>query len=67
MELVTLLGEIERLNAALKAEQARSAALEASADIDALTAYLNAGYKAPNAPYDPTLPALKIPRITRLP
>jgi 5'-nucleotidase len=36
-------------------------------DIDALTAYLNAGYKAPNAPYDPTLPALKIPRITRLP
>jgi len=36
-------------------------------DIDALTAYLNAGYKAPNPPYDPTLPALKIPRITRLP
>src|SRR5258708_2770567 len=28
MELVTLLSEIERLNAALKAEQARSAALE---------------------------------------
>ena len=36
-------------------------------DIDALTAYLNAGYKAPKAPYDPTLPALKLPRITRLP
>jgi len=36
-------------------------------DIDALTAYLNAGYKAPNPPYDPTLPALKVPRITRLP
>ena len=36
-------------------------------DIDALTAYLSGGYKAPNAPYDPTLPALKIPRITRLP
>jgi len=32
-------------------------------DIDALTAYLSGGYKAPNAPYDPTLPALKIPRI----
>jgi 5'-nucleotidase len=42
-------------------------ALGGAQDIDALTAYLNAGYKAPNAPYDPTLPALKIPRITRLP
>jgi diguanylate cyclase (GGDEF)-like protein len=41
MELVTLLGEIERLNAALKAEQARSAALEASADTDALTEVFN--------------------------
>jgi diguanylate cyclase (GGDEF)-like protein len=41
MELVTLLGEIERLNAALKAEQARSAALEASADTDALTDVFN--------------------------
>ena len=36
-------------------------------DIDALIAYLNAGYKAPSAPYDPTLPALAIPRITRQP
>ncbi|MES2101385.1 MAG: bifunctional metallophosphatase/5'-nucleotidase [Pseudomonadota bacterium] len=36
-------------------------------DIDALTAYLNAGYKAPRPAYDPTLPALAIPRITRLP
>ncbi|MDM0113099.1 bifunctional metallophosphatase/5'-nucleotidase [Variovorax sp. J22R133] len=36
-------------------------------DIDALTAYLNAGYKAPKAPYDPTLPALAIPRITVVP
>lgn len=36
-------------------------------DIDALTAYLNGGYKAPKAAYDPTLPALAIPRITRLP
>lgn len=35
-------------------------------DIDALTAYL-AGYKAPAAPYDPTLPAIARPRITRLP
>ena len=36
-------------------------------DIDALVAYLSGGYKAPNAPYDPTLPALSIPRITMLP
>jgi 5'-nucleotidase len=36
-------------------------------DIDALTAYLNGGYKAPNAAYDPALPALAIPRVTRLP
>lgn len=36
-------------------------------DIDALTAYFNAGYKSPNPPYDPTLPALAIPRITLLP
>jgi diguanylate cyclase (GGDEF)-like protein len=41
MELVTLLAEIERLHAALKAEQARSAALEASADTDALTQVFN--------------------------
>jgi diguanylate cyclase (GGDEF)-like protein len=41
MELVTLLAEIERLNAALKAEQARAAALEASADTDALTGVFN--------------------------
>ncbi|MBS0341592.1 MAG: bifunctional metallophosphatase/5'-nucleotidase [Proteobacteria bacterium] len=36
-------------------------------DIDALTAYLGSGYKAPKAPYDPGLPALGIPRITQLP
>jgi len=36
-------------------------------DIDALTAYLNGGYKAPKAAYDPKLPAMAIPRITRLP
>jgi 5'-nucleotidase len=41
-------------------------ALGGAQDIDALVAYL-AGYKAPAAPYDPTLPALKLPRITRLP
>lgn len=41
--------------------------LGGSQDIDALTAYLNAGYKAPKAAYDPTLPALAIPRITQLP
>lgn len=34
-------------------------------DIDALVAYL-AGYNAPNAAYDPTVPALKKPRIGRL-
>ncbi|MDM0026510.1 bifunctional metallophosphatase/5'-nucleotidase [Variovorax saccharolyticus] len=36
-------------------------------DIDALTAYLNAGYKAPKPAYDPALPALAIPRITQVP
>ena len=41
MELVTLLGEIERLNAALKAEQAKVRELEASADTDALTEVFN--------------------------
>jgi diguanylate cyclase (GGDEF)-like protein len=41
MELVTLLAEIERLNAALKAEQTKVAELEASADTDALTAVFN--------------------------
>lgn len=35
-------------------------------DIDALVAYLM-GYKSPAAPYDPTQPALGLPRITRLP
>ena len=35
-------------------------------DIDALTAYFG-GYRAPAAPYDPALPALALPRITRLP
>jgi diguanylate cyclase (GGDEF)-like protein len=41
MELVTLLGEIERLNAVLKAEQAKVRELEASADTDALTEVFN--------------------------
>jgi len=36
-------------------------------DIDALVGYLSGGYKAPRAPYDPALPALALPRITRLP
>lgn len=36
-------------------------------DIDALTAYLSSGYKAPKAAYDPSLPAMGIPRITQLP
>lgn len=36
-------------------------------DIDALTAYLGAGYRSPKPPYDPALPALAIPRITVLP
>jgi len=35
-------------------------------DIDALVAYL-AGYKAPALPYDPSLAALKKPRITTVP
>jgi 5'-nucleotidase len=41
-------------------------ALGGAQDIDALVAYL-AGYKAPAAAYDATLPALAIPRITQLP
>jgi diguanylate cyclase (GGDEF)-like protein len=41
MELVTLLGEIERLNAVLKAEQTKVRELEASADTDALTEVFN--------------------------
>ena len=36
-------------------------------DIDALTAYLSAGYNAPKPPYDPGSPSLKRPRITQLP
>lgn len=36
-------------------------------DIDALTAYLSSGYKAPKPAYDPGLPAMGIPRITQLP
>ena len=40
-ELAVLLGEIERLQAALKAEQARAAALEASAETDPLTGVFN--------------------------
>ena len=39
----------------------------AAQDIDALVAYFSSGYKTPNAPYDPTLPALSIPRIAKLP
>ncbi len=35
-------------------------------DIDALVAYL-VGYKAPSPAYDPTRPALALPRIARLP
>ncbi len=40
-ELAVLLGEIERLQGALKAEQARVAQLEAAADTDALTGIFN--------------------------
>ena len=36
-------------------------------DIDALVAYLSAGYKAPRPAYNPADPALALPRITRLP
>ena len=36
-------------------------------DIDALVSYLQSGYKAPAAPYNPADAALKAPRITRLP
>lgn len=39
--------------------------LGGSQDIDALAAYMS-GYKAPNAPYDPTNPVLGKPRVTRL-
>jgi len=42
-------------------------ALGGAQDIDALVAYMSGGYKSPNAPYDPALPALNIPRITKLP
>ncbi|HEX6708326.1 MAG TPA: bifunctional metallophosphatase/5'-nucleotidase [Albitalea sp.] len=41
-------------------------ALGGAQDIDALVAYLS-GYKAPAPAYDPTQPALALPRITRLP
>ncbi|MGJ7512019.1 bifunctional metallophosphatase/5'-nucleotidase, partial [Variovorax sp. GT1P44] len=44
-----------------------TSALGGAQDIDALTAYLAGGYKAPKPAYDPTLPALAIPRITQLP
>jgi diguanylate cyclase (GGDEF)-like protein len=40
-EIAVLLGEIERLQVALKAEQARAAALETSADTDPLTGLFN--------------------------
>ena len=36
-------------------------------DIDALVAYMVAHYTAPNRPYDPTDPQLRVPRIVRLP
>ena len=42
-------------------------ALGGAQDIDALVAYLSGGYKSPSAPYDSALPALNIPRITKLP
>jgi 5'-nucleotidase len=35
-------------------------------DIDALVAFMQAKYKAPNAPYDPADPALGKPRINRV-
>jgi len=35
-------------------------------DIDALVAYLG-GFKSPSPPYDPSLPAMGIPRMTQLP
>ena len=41
-------------------------ALGGAQDIDALVAYL-AGYKSPAAAYDPSVPALAIPRVTQLP
>jgi diguanylate cyclase (GGDEF)-like protein len=41
MELATLLGEIERLQAALRSEQAKVKELEASAETDALTGVFN--------------------------
>ncbi len=44
-----------------------TAVLGGAQDIDALVSYLQSGYKSPRAPYDPAEPALKIPRITRLP
>src|SRR5207302_5452958 len=40
-ELAVLLGEIERLQAELKAERAKVKALEASVDVDALTGVFN--------------------------
>ena len=48
-------------------ETATGRPLGGAQDIDALTAYLNSGYKAPMAAYDPSLPALAIARITQLP
>ena len=36
-------------------------------DIDALVAYLEATFKAPKAPYDPTDPSLNLPRQIRVP
>jgi 5'-nucleotidase len=42
-------------------------ALGGAQDIDALVSYLQSGYKAPAAPYNPTDASLKTPRITKLP
>ena len=42
-------------------------ALGGAQDIDALVSYLQRGYKSPSAAYDSTGPALKLPRITKLP
>lgn len=47
--------------------QAGAAVLGGAQDIDALVAYLSAGYAAPRPAYNPADPALQLPRITRLP
>jgi 5'-nucleotidase len=42
-------------------------ALGGAQDIDALVSYLQGGYRAPAAPYNPSDAAFKLPRITKLP